>query len=90
VKFMDKAGNLSAVYSDNIMQVMGTISGAVFKDTDPYDTYTYLQPIAAVVIDIMKNTEIIATAATYSDGTFGSWILIAVHTPLWQRGSLMT
>jgi len=71
VKFMDKAGNLSAVYSDNIMQVMGTISGAVFKDTDPYDTYTYLQPIAAVVIDIMKNTEIIATAATYSDGTFG-------------------
>jgi|GEM_PF-2559459 len=70
-RFMDSAGNFSLVCSDTIVQVVGTINGTVYE-TNPYDTAAHYQPVNGVIVDVLKDTVIIASTTTSPpyDGMF--------------------
>ena len=78
-KFIDSAGNVSQVYSDSIALLSNIISGKVTKPDS--------EPITGVIIDVLKDGNVIKSTTTLTDGTYqlsdldsGTYILCASWT----------
>jgi len=79
VKFMDSAKNVSIAYSDTILLLNMVISGIVTKPDSV--------PITGVIMDVLKDGNVIKSTTTFTDGTYqlsdldsGTYILRASWT----------